>query len=506
MGIGLMLFIFLVVLVLLSIAPLEHWRLAPDNPLDIDDLRWPEAGYGSASVSLNCLFGAYSAILLLVGFTCFAGIVIGVVSAVFVIQIWISNYTQRLHTDEPRFQFILFNLSLFKSTVVDRAFWILVVFCQIGLAVSELVLLRHVFAVGLNFSAAHATVASLAIACVAYYYCLFGGYQALFRADVLQYLFIVAMGIVMIIILSHMSHAPRNVDSFVAAVRAASSPNKLLMSRSPHLRTLLELLSGFALGAMPILAAPDAWKRVVTISRRKHEASLPAMSRSRLYASIESAFRMAPFRLLIAAALPLALIIPLLMRFSGRGLQENFSFPIRELFALAPTVGNGFILLGMISAFMSTFDGALLSATHVLLGLQALPEAAGRSGLARYRVLFGLGFAVAISLLVPLVLWLPNPYSAGAILVAPFAIVAGTLLGTSFGARRAAASMIYLLSPVLVTWVFLTLNHLTDAASAKDPYGAVPLVAFGCCVFFLVAIFSRILSRANEPKPSVAEG
>jgi hypothetical protein len=491
MSVGLMVFIFLVALLLISISPIKQWKLSPDNPLDEDRLRWAEAGYGSATVSLNCLFGASPAILLLIGFTCFAGIVLGVVGGLLIIQMWIDRYNYS--KDPPGFQYLLFNLRPFESPAVNLAFSTLLVFCQAGLAVAEMVLLHHVFSVGLGFSQPHATVATWAAACVAYYYCLFGGYQALFRADLLQYIFIVAMGLVIIWLLWRETHSPTTI---LEAVRAAPNPTRILMARHPHLRRLFELLGGFALGTMPVLAAPDAWKRVLIVSRRTSKAA-PRRRKARLFAGpIAMSLRSAPLRLLAAAAVPLVLILPLLTRVRGHGLKEHFSFPIRELFALAPPIGVGFILLGMIATFMSTFDGALLSATHILIGLGVLPNQAARGGLGRYRVIFGLLFACTFPLLIPLVAWLPNPYSPGALLVVPFAVVSGLLLGTSFGRRRATSAMIYVLCPALAFWVFLALQYLVSPASATDPYAAVPLVSFGCCAYFVVAATSRAFSSA----------
>jgi Na+/proline symporter len=498
MSIGLMLFIFLVVLILLSISPRDQWRLTPDDPLNVDELRWPAAGYGSASVSLDCLFGAYSAILLLVGYTCFISIALGVVSALFALNWWISKYDRR--GEGTQFQTILYNLQIFKSAALDRAFWMLVVFCQVGLAAAELVLLHNVFSIGLGFSGAHATAASLAISCVAYYYCLFGGYQAAFRTDALRYVFILLMGLVMLLLL--WKDVP-DLGSFNNLLERAiaKSPAKKLMAEHPKLRTLFELLGGFALGVMPILAAPDAWKRVLIITKKRSSIHVKP-TRHRYLDRITSVLRMAPLRLLLAAALPLGLIMPLLLRFSDRGIQDNWSFPVREIFALSPPLADGFIILGMVAAFMSTFDGALLSATHVLLGQTAFPDWTGRSELARFRIMFGFAYAVVFLVQVAFISLLPNPYALGAILVAPFAIVAGILAGTSFGARKAKDGIIYILALTILTWIVFTLRYLGAPSTAKDPYLAAPLVFFGCCVFFLIAGFSRILS-ARDPNDQI---
>jgi Na+/proline symporter len=490
MSIGLMLFAFLVSLILISISHRDRWSLTSDDPLNEDDLRWPAAGYGSASVSLNCLFGAYSAILLLVGYTCFASIALGVAAGLFALNWWIGKYD--LHKEGAQFQGILFSLRLFESPALDKAFWMLVVLCQLGLAVAELVLLHNVFLVGLGFSEAHATAASLSIACIAYYYCLFGGYQAAFRTDALRYLFILLMGLIMLYLLWKESPALGGLDGLLAGV-VSVSPTKKLMTNHPELRIAFEAFGGFALGIMPILAAPDAWKRVLIISQRRLRAQrAPARSVGR----IGRILRLAPLRLLLAAALPLCLIMPLLLQFGQRGIQTNWSFPIREIFVLSPPIGDGFIILGMVAAFMSTFDGALLSATHILLGQSSFPDWRERTELARFRIIFGLAFAAAFLSQTALVHLLPNPYALGAILVTPFGIASGILTGTSFGARKAREGMIYVLAMVILGWLFLSLRYLSDPNSSEDPYSAAPLVFFGCCAFFLVAGCSRMLSKS----------
>jgi Na+/proline symporter len=483
MSIGLMLFMFLAALILISTHPRERWHLSSDDPLNEDNLRWAAAGYGSASISLDCLFGAYSAMLLLIGRACFLGVATGVMTGLLVINWRMNNLYPGLNP--PSFQAVLYGLQVFDSPILNKFFWLLVAFCQVGLAVSELVLMNHVFLSGMGFPAAHAIAATLAIACVAYYYCLFGGYQAVYRTDALQYIFIILMGLAMLFAFLRQIAGPLQLAGLATALQKAQPiPPKQLMAGYPHLRLLLELLGGFSLGIMPVLAAPDAWKRVFIVAMKRNVQG----PRLRL-------LRAAPLRLFLATAVPLVFITPLLLASGTHNAQGGWGFPISDLFAISSPVGDSLIVLGMVAVFMSTFASSLLSATHVLMGQLVFREWTAQSELARFRVIFGLCFAASSLCLFGLLPMLPNPYAVGVLLVTPFGLVSGILTGTSFGDRKARWVITYLIGISVLAWVVFAIGYLTDKTSAADPYAAVYLVLLGCATFFVAAAFSRVFSR-----------
>lgn len=503
MALGLMLFIFLIILILVSISPLSHWRLKDDEPLHTDDHKWPAFGYGSAAISLNCLFGAYSATLLLMGYACFAGVILGVVTGLFSLDSWIRRLDVR-----PGFQPMLYNLHIFESAAVDKLFWFLLIFCQLGLALSELLLLRHVFAIGLGFSQPHAIAATLFIACVAYYYCLIGGYHALFRTDALQYILIVLMGTVLLALLWRLSSSSIALPALREGVQENLYRPVLpdLFWRYPLLRYWFEALAGFALGIMPVICAPDAWKRILIVRRNEvlrrekepyHDAPpTPKVKAPPTLARIGQSLRTAPLRLLLATAVPIGLITPLLLGFSREGIQDEWSFPVKTLLALSPDFLDGFIILGMTAAFMSTFDSAHLSATHVMLGQRIFPPSSLTSEIQRYRVLFGGLFAILVLVFLPAVDQLAHPYVLGATLVGPFALVSGLLMGTRLGKRKIKGdAIVYIIVLVLGLWVLLVLDYISTDGTAANPYLALPLVSISCCFFFLIFSCARILTR-----------
>ena len=494
---GLALFAFLLTLILVSIGPIGDWRLSRSAPLDDDDLPWAAVGYGSAAVSLNCLFGAYAAALLLVGLACFAGVVAGVVAALFTIN-W------RLAQVSPRtgFQTLLREMRFSDSLLVDHLLWLLLVFCQLGLALSELILLTHMLATGLQLPRHQAIVGALAVACVGYYYCLFGGYRAVFRTDLLQFILILLMGASMLFVAIRLGIA----DGFDMSALRDLGRHSFLVDH-PLLRTCLEWVAGLALGSMPVLAAPDAWKRVLIVRRRASGTTAngsqapPEMISARLRAWIKSLLANAPIKLTLAASLPLLLIAPLLLIIASAGKARDWTFPLETIFALSPDKLDPLIALGMVAAFLSTFDGALISAVHLLLLQRAFKSPLIDQELHRFRVLLGLAFSVVILLLVPLFSNLPNPYALGACLVSPFGLAAGILLGSGFGRRVLRGKAVAYFGTIsLAAWTFFCVSLASDPGASENPYRTAPLVIIGCLVFLLSGSLSRIYSRRVLPE------
>lgn len=482
MGLGLALFTFLLGLLLVSISPLKSWRLDTNAPLDDDDLKWPTAGYGSAAISLDALFSAHAATLLLIGYGCFAGVVSGVVAGLVLLNLWLSR-----QPSTAGFQSLLYNIRVFESAPADQLFWLLIVTCQLGLAVSELVLLHHIFAVGLGFPAAHAFTASLSIAFVAYYYCLIGGYAAVFKTDALQYVFVLVMAAVMFILA--WTAEPITGLSTVRQPPSYEVDLPLFLRDSVLLKRSLEFLAGFALGIMPVIVAPDAWKRVLIISRNN-------MRKKPLARRSFTGRHAAPARLLFVTALPVALTTPLIWRSSGGGTNNSVSYPLQAIFEACPPTAEVFLVLGMTAAFMSTFDSGHLSASHLLLKERHLSAGIAQSELGRFRVIFGVCFAIIILLFFAIAEEAPHPYVVGAFLIGPYAIAGGILTGTFFGDRLLRGEFIhYLVVLALAIWIFIFLHHISDTESGSNPYSAAPLVAAGCTFYFLFTGAARLLSR-----------
>jgi Na+/proline symporter len=493
MGLGIALFAFLLGLLLVSISPLRSWRLDSNAPLDDDDLKWPAAGYGSAAVSLDALFSAHAATLLLVGKACFAGVVLGVITGLVLLNRWVSGAASA-----RGFQSFLHGLRVFESVAADRLFWFLIVTCQLGLAVSELVLLHHVFSVGLGFPSPHAFTASISIACVAYYYCLIGGYSAVFKTDALQYVFVLGMAIVMFIMMWFAEPGAISATGLQAPPQVVGLP---LIPRNPiPLRLGLELLVGFALGIMPVIVAPDAWKRVLIIARevtpgQTAKGELGEGWVSRAWAGLKLRAQTAPVKLLFVTALPIALTTPLIARSAGSTPSESVAYPLQALFEACSPTAQVFLLLGMTAAFMSTFDSGHLSATHILMRYEQFKVTRPQSELGKFRVIFGMCFAIIIVLFFALVEQAPHPYIVGAFLLGPYAVAGGIITGTSLGSRRLRGAFIHYLVVILLSvWMLLFIGNISDVKASADPLSAAPLVLAGCALYFFVAASSRLCS------------
>jgi Na+/proline symporter len=394
---------------------------------------------------------------------------------------------------------------------MEFGLWLALVACQIGLAVSELVLLRQIFVEGMGFAEPQALTASLSVACVAYYYCLFGGYQAVFRTDALQFSFILLMGAYLFALLWVPEVRIENPADAVAPL--ISIP----ILGIPFVQRTLEFFAGVGLGMMPILAAPDAWKRMMIVARRfpkqtpkeKHKpaGSLSQRWSGRVRRLARTWVRSAPIRLLLATAVPVGLSTPILIKVGSGGPGDSWAFPLRQLFAMCDGVGEGLVLLGMISAFLSTFDGAQVSAIHVLMKQPRVKKVPLANGLQRYRVSLGVAFVLIVVLFLIAVSEAPNPYYLGAVLITPFGGVAGILLGARFGRRTLPSSpFVIMLSITFVFWSILAVLYLIDSKASVEPYRATPLVACGCCVFFLFATAGALFGVPKGEDRSEKEG
>lgn len=472
MDLGLGLLLFMVVMLLVSIAPLNKWQLKKSSPLDDDELFWPAAGYGSASISLNALFGAYTAALVLVGTACFVGTVAGVLIALFVLNLKVPPR----RASRPSFQSFLYGMTCFRSPVVNNLFLVLVAFSQAGLAVSEMVLLHHVFGSGLGLTYAQAFAASLLVACVAYYYCMIGGYKAVFRTDAVQYIFLILMAAIMFYLALEI-----DLESGARVATQALDVFPSILRENSGIRLMTEVGAGIALGAMPVLAAPDAWKRVFIVKSRDDDAR-PFVQ------------RLAMVRLFMATAVPLGLVAPLAVDLARNPSVDPWSFPLTAI--VASGQGSTLVVLGLVAAFMSTFDGATVSSVHVLMGLKTSLVSPSPHELARYRILLG-----ALFLLISGTFWhvmraVPNPYAVGGFLVGPFAVVAGVVLGTGLGTRRVTGELFpYLLATFAMGWLYLSFTYMTDPAAPRNPAAAAPLVLTGCAGFFFFGACSFLLSQ-----------
>ena len=470
---GLALAFFLISLVFLATSSWDQWQLDKDAPLDVDDLPLPWAGYGSSTVSLSALFGAYSATLLVLGPACFTGVVLGVLGGLLLTGRWIS----RLSQVTSKFQELLFSSTIFKDPRPDRIYWLLLSAAQFGLAISELVLLQQVFRRGLGFTQPYSIAATLAIALVCYFYCLLTGYQAVFRTDVLQYIVLLAVCVLLLLLpssLNETSEQPLDARQSISAV--PFGPEYLALPTV--LRGLLDLLVGISLGMMPILGAPDTWKRVLLL-QQKHGTGKASLI------------------LLAAAAAPLVIVLLLFSHVASESAAGMF--PLRFIFSTDSIFVRALLLFGMISAFMSTFDSANVSGVHILLKIKPLLPMKEHSERQRFHILLGCLFSILAFLFVAFSERLPHPYTVGIFLLGPVGIVVGLLTGTSLGIRRIAGSWPMSVAVAsLVLWTGIFYYYWTLPDNDKNPATALAPVGIGASFYFLFWIFGRMASRPQK--------
>lgn len=312
-----------------------------EEPLNVDEgLPLPEAGQASTVFSLSGLFGAYFGIAAVLGLPAIAGLAFGTVLALVAIRYWI------LSRQPQRFEEFLFGL--LKGNDRNAVIYaMLLCLIQCAFAGSELLILRELAKTALGLKSEQATLVAIAVAIIGYFYILIGGYIALFRTDMLQFMMVGMMALVS--------------GAFVLLTHPNIAWSDRLMPR-PGYWSLPLIGSGkgiyfyhFAIAAVMgfgcLAASPDTWKRVFQVTRRKKQ------SRARFLA----------FALVGVA--PYVILLPFV--FAIGPIPDG---PLRQGLVFLPSLSSNFVFvaaaLGLVASFLSSFDGALLAAVHVGLMLQ----------------------------------------------------------------------------------------------------------------------------------------
>ena len=170
----------------------------------------------------------------------------------------------------------------------------------------------------------------------------------MFRTDVFQYIVLLAVCVLLLILPSSLNETPTQAfDSRQSISAVPFGPEYLALPTV--LRGILDFLVGISLGMMPILGAPDTWKRVFLLQKRHGTGKASAM-------------------LLAAAAAPLGIVLLLFSYVASE--TATGMVPLRFIFSTDSTFVRALLLFGMISAFMSTFDSANVSGVHILLKIK----------------------------------------------------------------------------------------------------------------------------------------
>lgn len=379
------------------------------NPLDQDEgLVLPWAGHASNVFSLTALFGGYTVIAVALGFPALLGLATGGIAALLFMKHIIS-------TDKPAsFHQFLVSRSFSPGEEENQAYWLLLIATQLLLAISEIVILREVALNGFDLAPSDATVFAVCLAMVAYFYSLIGKYDGIFRTDVVQLFLLMLMCIVSafyaassilssVLIEDNLLAHPLKTDAWIGAFE------QLYILRHP-----INFAVGIVAGSSLLLSSPDTWKRIY----------LTASSNGQ---GINRSF----VGLLLAGAIPFALLLPVLLVMPKPDLNNP------EIFApLHAAIDNRFVLLtiilGMMASFLSTFDGALISATHLLLARSDAQRRRG-TGVAHFHIFLGGAFLVIFTGSLAFILGTGNPYLPGVLVLGMYAILGGAMLATRLG-------------------------------------------------------------------------
>jgi Na+/proline symporter len=457
----------LVAVLLISSLLLVHFSLRAqpmpeEHPLDVDEgLPLPEAGQASTVFSLTALFGAYFGIALLLGLPALTGLAFGTALGLFLIRYWIDKHGPK--------QFEAFLLGILSGNSGNAAVYALVISgVQCAYAASELLILREIAKVSLGMRPDQATLLAIGVAIIGYFYVLFGGYVAVFRTDVLQFVLVSAMAIIFGAFL--FSRTPVSGWTGRLLPRPGYWEIHLLGSGVPLY--FYHFIIGTVMGVGLLAASPDAWKRVFLVSRKKSRPSLR-------FLTLVSVGIM-PYLVL----LPFAMIIgPIPDGEVNTGLVFSSLLTGNVLFVAAA--------LGLIASFLSSFDSALLASVHVGLILKRKRTPA-KSETSRFHWLMVTAL-LTIYLLFSGLTAFGNPYLLGNLLLGAYAVTAGVQIGSRGSVSRLPEnSLLWIYVVGLVGW-FLYFTHKLGLPTVPTTY-QVNTVPGGVILFFITAFACQIVS------------
>lgn len=447
-------------------APLRRAR-----PLDVDEVPFPAAGQASTVFSLTALFGAYYGMFLVLGFYALLGLVVGSMLALLVIR------TSVMHAPESRYEPYLYGRLTRLSDPLPVILLLAVI--QIFFGISELLILRRLLTSGFGMAAVHATLMAICIAGIGYLYCLIGGYNAVFRTDIVQLVFVLAMCIALLV---HFTLTGTQIDAVSAATRLRGvHPGHWYahVIGNDLLQHGFDFLVGLPMGMTFLLSSPDTWKRVFIVTKRD------ARPRSLVL-------------LALAGALPFVLITPLVL----------FAKPvhpgvINPMFILEATGANdalmGAILLGLLSSFLSAFNSAFISALHLAV-LQTRRAKAPEHELAAMRFLAG-GLFIGLSLFFFALFAMPNPYALGNILLGPYAVAGATVLALRGGIRvvhpRLLVALWVTMLALWATYLIVSVEHWAVASTYE-----ADTIPPGIALFILTLLVLSLAARKESARGS----
>ena len=432
-------------------------------------------GHASTVFSLNALFGAYLIILMTVGAAALVGICMGGITALLILAFDASGVL----TEKPRtsFEDYISRKEFARSKNTDGLLWILVIVTQLIYATGELLILAKVATGSIQIAPRYAIVFTLGVALIAYLYSSIGGWRGVFETDIYQMFF---LGVVFVIFLGACITTLWNRSGDNGAVTWISPggfwfewPNDLGIWRNS-----LNCLVGFAMGSAFLLSSPDTWKRVFAVVKRG------------------SGRRRSIWTLILAGIVPFAVLLPLVAVLPPLNLENP---DVNALFASLqqePLLLVSF-LIGVTAAFLSSFDSALLSATHVAL-LKRRGEQGPGYTIDNYHVAIGVAFLLIVFAFVGGATAAVNPYLVGLLLMGFYAVLGGVILATRFMQRSLVRGLLFW--PLLIGLWAWTMYTVTRREIWRAPLPEhLEMVPVAAGAFFTVALIVALLKEGKAP-------
>jgi Na+/proline symporter len=463
---------------------LRRRPMPPQWPLNVDDeLLLPELCQTSTVFSLTALFGAYLGIAVALGLPGLSGLATGTVVGLFVIWRWIRR---ELNGDPSQgvARFEDFLTEVFKGTSPSAKFFgLLIPAIQCVYAASELLILRELGRVAFSFTPEQATLWALTVAIIGYFYIVFGGYEAVFRTDVVQLFFVIPMAIVLGIAL--LIYHPQ--ISWTAKLFPAPRFWTFgLLGTGPLLRVYHFIFAAImALGLL--LVSPDTWKRVFQVSKRKRSRS----ARFLTFAGVG----ILPYVVLF----PFVLTIDPPLDATRKGFELPAGLSQKGLFMVAG--------LGLVASFLSAFNSAMLASVHVGIIIKRKYSQPVFEESRFYWLMVIALFVICTIFVITVVIFchpgafgFNNAWLLGNLLMGAYAIVAGALIGTLGRISRLRSdSLIWVFAVCMLGWFGCLLYfYLVEHLFKKPSFDSMNTVPAGVIICFVAAILSRLLvSREN---------
>lgn len=442
------------------------------RPLDVDEgLPLPEAGQASTVFSLTALFGAYFGIALVLGLPALIGLAFGTVLGLFVIRFWI------VRRKTERFEPFLFGLLEGKErNAVVYALVISLVQCVY--AGSELLILREIAKAALGLKSEQATLVAIGVAIIGYFYVLFGGYMAVFRTDVLQFVLVSLMALASGAFLL-IRHPPVGWTA-----RLLPRPGYWEM---PVVGSGIGLyFYHFAIAAVMgfglLSASPDTWKRVFQVSRRKSRPSVRFLT------------------FVIVGLAPYLILLPFAITIGP--VPDG---PLTKGLVFLPSLSSNLVFvaaaLGLVASFLSSFDSSLLASVHVGLMLQR-KKAPVEAELSRFHWLM-VAALITVFFVFKALYQFGNVYLLGNFLMGAYAMIAGIQVGTRGAVSRLPEnSLLWIAVLGFAGWLvyFVSAGGLPSVPTTYQ----LNTVPGGVLLFFLTALACQLLvigGRKNARLP-----